>query len=172
MQTLDSSTAQRGGAPAVSLETLQARVESMAEVIDALRPVVDLVRQAPNMIAMAGDSVDELVRTAADNGVDVERGLINGAGAALRFGATMDAQKVDALETLLNSGVLDPAALRIVGEFGKAIAETAGGPSPSLGPMGLWKALNQPEVQRALGFLVTVAQRFGGRLGASTPDRS
>lgn len=156
----------------MSLETLHARVESMAQVIDALRPVVGLVQQAPAFIAMAGDSVDELVRTASDHGVDVERGAINGVSAALRFGATMDAQKVDALESLLNSGVLDPAALRIVGELGKALAAAAGGPSPSLGPMGLWKALSQPDVQRALGFMMAVAQHFGSRLGASTPGRS
>lgn len=155
-----------GQAPPVSLETLHAQVASMAEVIEALRPVAELIHQAPAMLAMAGDSMDDLVRTAAGHGVDVERGLINGAGAALRFGASMDARKVDALEALLNSGVLEPATLRIVGAVGKALADTAATPTPPLGPVGLWKALSQPEVQRALGFLIVVAQRFGAQLDA------
>jgi len=161
-----------GSGEAVSLEALHARIESMAQVIDALRPLVELAQQAPAFLATAGDSVDELVRKATDNGVDVERGIINGAGAALRFGASMDAQKVEALEALLNSGVLDPGALRIVGELGKALGETAAAPSSSLGPMGLYRAMKQPDVQRALGFLMAVAQRFGSRLGASSPSRS
>jgi hypothetical protein len=156
----------------VSLETLQARLDAMAQTLDALRPVIELLHQAPAFIAMAGDSVDELVRTAVDNGIDVERGVINGAGAALRFGATMDAHKVAALESLLNSGVLDPQALRLVGDLGHALAETASGPVPAVGPLGLWKALSQPDVQRALGFMVAVAQRFGSRLGASAPAHS
>lgn len=155
-----------------TLETLQARLDAMARTLDALAPIVDLLHQAPAFIAMAGDSVDELVRTAVDSGIDVERGVINGAGAALRFGATMDAHKVEALESLLNSGVLDPQALRLVGDLGYALAEAARGPAPSLGPLGLWKALGQPDVQRALGFLIVVAQRFGSRLGAPAPARS
>ncbi|MGE0815980.1 MAG: DUF1641 domain-containing protein [Vicinamibacterales bacterium] len=162
-----AASAGAGQAPAVSLDTLHAQVASMAEVIDALRPVVALIHQAPAMLAMAGDSVDELVRTAAGRGVDVERGLINGAGAALRFGASMDARKVDALEALLNSGVLDPAALRIVGAVGQALADAAAAPAPPLGPMGLWRALGQPDVQRALGFLMAVAQRVGAQLDAA-----
>ena len=39
------------------------------------------------------DSFDEAMRTAIDKGIDVERGVLNGAEAALRFGATMDAEK-------------------------------------------------------------------------------
>lgn len=149
---------------AASLKALNARLDSMAEVIDALRPLVALAQQAPAMVAIAGDSFDEIMQTASDSGIDVERGLLNGAGAALRFGATMDSEKVRALEALLQSGVLDPAALRTIGELGRALVETASAPPSAIGPMGLWKALGQPDVQRALGFLITFAERFGSRL--------
>lgn len=154
-----------------SLETLQARVDATAQLVESLKPVIEIVQQAPAFIAMAGDSFDDLVRNAVENGIDVERGVLNGAGAALRFGATMDAQKVDAIESLLNSGVLDPVALRVVGDLAHALAGTAAAPVTPLGPMGLWKALSQPDVQRALGFMIAVAQRFGRRLDAA-PARS
>lgn len=156
---------------AASLESLQARVDATAHLVESLRPVIEIVQQAPALIAMAGDSFDDLVRTAVESGVDVERGVINGAGAALRFGATMDAEKVEAIESLLNSGVLDPVALRVVGDLAHALAATAAAPVAPLGPMGLWKALSQPDVQRALGFMIAVAQRFGQRLD-SAPARS
>jgi uncharacterized protein YjgD (DUF1641 family) len=110
------------------------------------------------------DSFDEAMRTAYGNGIDVERGLLNGAEAALRFGATMDAERVRELDALLKSGVLAPGTLRVVGELGRALTETAAAPPATPGVRGLLKALGQPDVQRALGFLVTFAERFGRRL--------
>ena len=157
---------------AASLQALSDRIQSMAEVIDALRPLVALAQQAPAMVAMAGDSFDEMMQTALDSGIDVERGLLNGAGAALRFGATMNPEKVRALEALLNSGVLDPSALGTIGELGRALVDTASARPSAIGPMGLLKALGQPDVQRALGFLVTFAERFGSRLRELQPERS
>ena len=38
------------------------------------------------------DSFDEAMRTAYEKGIDVEGGLLNGAEAALRFGATLNAK--------------------------------------------------------------------------------
>jgi len=157
---------------AASLNAVNARLDSMAEVLDALRPLVALAGHAPGLVAMAGDSFDEIMQRASDSGIDVERGLLNGAGAALRFGATMDPEKVRALEALLQSGVLDPGALRTIGELGRALVDTASAPPSAIGPMGLWKALGQPDVQRALGFLITFAERFGRRLREPQPARS
>lgn len=149
---------------AASLQALRDRIDSIAEVIDVLRPVVALAQQAPAAAAMLGDTFDEVMRKAIDSGVDVERGLLNGAEAALRFGAIMDAGKVAELEALLQSGVLDPAALQTIGDLGRALVDTASSPPKAVGPMGLLKALGDPDVQRALGFLVNFAERFGRRL--------
>ena len=157
---------------AASLQALNARLDSMAEVIDALRPLVALAGQVPGLVAMAGDSFDEIMQTANDSGIDVERGLLNGAGAALRFGATMDPEKVRTIEALFNSGVLGPAALRTVGDLAQAMVDTASAPPSSVGAMGLMKALAQPDVQRALGFLITFAEHFGRRLREPQPARS
>jgi uncharacterized protein YjgD (DUF1641 family) len=71
---------------------------------------------------------------------------------------------VHALDALLNSGVLAPGTLRVVGELGRALTETADAPPTTAGPIGLLRAIGQPDVQRALGFLVTFAERFGRRL--------
>jgi hypothetical protein len=87
-----------------SLRELNARIESLGGIVDALEPVVALLQQAPPLAAVLGDSFDEVMRTARDSGVDIEQGLLNGAGAALRFGAVMDTEKVQALEALLKSG--------------------------------------------------------------------
>ena len=147
-----------------TLQTIEERTRAVSEVTDRLRPLFALAEQAPALVAVLMDSFDEAVRTASDNGIDVERGLLNGAEAALRFGATMDADKVRELDALLKSGVLAPRTLRIIGELGSALTETAAAPPATAGALGLLKALGQPDVQRALGFLVTFAERFGRRL--------
>ena len=152
-----------------SLHELNARLESLGGVIDALEPLVALLRQAPPLAAVLGDSFDEVMRTARDSGLDIEQGLLNGAGAALRFGAVMDADKVRALEALLQSGVLDPAALQIIGGLGRALIDTASARPAPIGLIGLVKALGDPDIQRALGFLVNFAARFGSRLPQPQP---
>jgi hypothetical protein len=149
---------------AATLQTIEERTRAIVEVAEALRPLIALAQQAPAFIAVVMDSFDEAMQTAYGKGVDVERGLLNGAEAALRFGATMDGERVRELDALLKSGVLEPSTLRVVGELGRALAETAATPAATPSVLGLLKALGQPDVQRALGFLVTFAERFGRRL--------
>jgi hypothetical protein len=152
------------GSVAATLQKIEERTRVLAEVTDALRPLLTLAPQAPALVAILMDSFDEAMRAAHDKGIDVERGVLNGAEAALRFGATMDADKVRELDALLKSGVLAPGTLHVVGELGRALTETAASPPAAMGFFGLLKALGQPDVQRALGFLVTFAERFGRRL--------
>ena len=149
---------------AATLQTIEERTRAIVDVAEALRPLIALAEQAPALIAVVMDSFDEAMRTAYGKGIDVERGLLNGAEAAMRFGATMDAERVRELDALLKSGVLAPSTLRVVGELGRALTETAAAPPAAPGVLGLLKALGQPDVQRALGFLVTFAERFGRRL--------
>ena len=147
-----------------TVQTIERHTRAIAEGAEALRPLMAFAQQAPAFVAILMDSFDEAMRTASDNGIDIERGLLNGAEAALRFGATMDAEKVRDLDALLKSGVLAPSTLRIIAELGRALTETAAAPPATTGVVGLLKALGQPDVQRALGFLVTFAERFGRRL--------
>jgi hypothetical protein len=149
---------------AATLQTIEERTRAIAEITEALRPLIALAQQAPAFVAIAMDSFDEAVRAADDKGIDVERGVLNGAEAALRFGAAMDAEKVREIDALLKSGVLAPATLRIIGELGRALTETAAAPPSTAGAIALLRALGQPNVQKALGFLVTFAERFGRRL--------
>jgi hypothetical protein len=156
-------------AVAAALQVLNDRVESIATFVNTVRPLVGLADQAPALVAMLGDSFDDVMRQAIDSGIDVERGLLNGASAALRFGASMDTAKVRELEALLQSGVFDPAVVRIIGGLGRALVDSAAARPAPVGMVGLLKAVGDPDVQRALGFLVTFAERFGRQLREPQP---
>lgn len=72
-----------------------------------------------------------------------------------------------ALENLLDSGVLEPKALNVIGQAGTALAETVeAGPDAirPVGTIGLLRALNDPDTQQVLGFLVKFASNFGQKL--------
>ena len=159
-----AATAEDHASIAASLRLLDEHTRALADLAHALQPLAAVAPQAPALVAVVMDSFDDLMRQAYDKGIDVERGVLNGAEAALRLGATMDADTVRELDALLKSGVFAPATLRVVSELGQALTETAASAPAPLGVVGLLKALGQPDVQRALGFLVTFASRFGAHL--------
>ena len=70
------------------------------------------------------------------------------------------------LHNLLRSGVLDPSALRIVGDVGAALAEISKSEPFSAGAWDALRATRDPDVKRALGFVLALAKRFGSSLGA------
>ena len=107
---------------AAALQTIEERTRAITEIAEGLRPLIAFAQQAPALVAVVMDSFDEAVRTANTRGVDVERGLLNGAEAALRFGATMNPERVRELDALLNSGVLAPGTLRVLSELFLVVA--------------------------------------------------
>jgi uncharacterized protein YjgD (DUF1641 family) len=150
-----------------ALVRLLDRLDTLNRALDTVQRVADLAEQAPKFIAMAVDSADEVVRHGAMAGIDIEKGVIQGTAAALRFGATMGPEKVQALEALLESEVLDPPALRVIGQLAGALSAAARTTTRPMGPLGLLKALAHPDMQRALGFLSDVGKHLGQRLRES-----
>lgn len=67
-------------------------------------------------------------------------------------------------DALMNSGVFSPKTVGIVGQAGNALVDSyeANQADPkSVGMFGLLKAINDPDVQRALGFAVRFGKQFG-----------
>lgn len=72
---------------------------------------------------------------------------------------------VNAVLVLAESGMLDPKLVKVLGEVGHrlggAYSDASSKPVQPLGAMGLFKALGEPEVQRAMGLVVAIARRVG-----------
>lgn len=73
-----------------------------------------------------------------------------------------------ALNKILQSPLVDPRAVDVLGELGQALVEgktaAAADPGGPKGLFGLWRVSKDKDVNRGLGFLVQVARAFGKRL--------
>lgn len=142
---------------------------------DALRSIVgrteqldDLLRladHAPDAIATVVDVMDAEIGKAYARGYSPEETLRQTVGALGRLGELF---RTDEFQALLDSGVLDPEALRVVGSLGAALVDTQKeaerGRTPQQGLFGLVGALRDPDVQHAIGFLTQFAKKFGRNL--------
>lgn len=140
-------------------------------VLEALERAADLAAQAPGMVAATADTVDSLIARMNDRGIDVDARMKTTLAIAERLTSPMALEAVsevldhlEDLRYLLHSGVLDKHAVRLVGELGKALAATSAEQAPQVGAFGAFRALSDPNVQRAVGFTLQLAARFGASL--------
>ena len=128
------------------------------DMMERLNRLLGLVAQGPGLTAMVVDMVDEGYRQAVAAGFDPELFVRQGVHVTTRMAVLLDSNEVNAL---LDSGILEPKTLRVIGGAGRALAETQAQPREKVGMLGLLRALGDPDVQQALGFLVTFGREFG-----------
>lgn len=76
----------------------------------------------------------------------------------------------DEFDALMNSGVFSPKTVGIVGQAGNALVDSyeANQADPkTVGLFGLLTAINDPDIQRALGFAVRFGKQFGQSIDKS-----
>ncbi len=122
------------------------------QMVEQLNGLLDMADTAPGFVAMLGDMADEAYRNALSKGVDLEALMGQGLTAAGKLSA------------LLESGILDDGAVRMVGATGKALAQASHQPIEPAGLFGLLGALRDPDTKRALGFLLNVGSNLGKEL--------
>jgi hypothetical protein len=144
-------------------------LSALLDRVDAVERLLAAADAAPGFVAMAVDIADDAMRDAQASGLDVERGLAQGAGAAIRLGSMMGAEQVASIEAVMRSGLLDPRTVRVVGGIGRALTAASIEEPPRVGLLGLLRALRDPDVQRALGLLLGVAAGIGQELSAPGP---
>ena len=162
---------------------LDARVSHTVELVERLtepknaailqRVVTDLPRLASALqlaatfddtVGMLFDMFDAQVATLQAQGIDPEQRFGQVAGLLRRI---TDPEFHHHLERLLDAAPGLMAATQTGELFGRAIDEVRADPSTSqasVGPFGLWRALSDPHVKRAVAFGVAVARKVGERL--------
>jgi len=144
---------ERASTPEVTgaLCTLTKELPRLATVVEAL----------PNGIATAMDTFDDFVAGLSARGVDVESLLENMVTVATRVSNVLESPEFTAL---MNTGVLAPRTLEVIGKAGEALAATQQADVPRVGLFGAVKAAGHPDMQKLLGFALTFAQHFGRQL--------
>lgn len=127
-------------------------------VLDQLETLLELVESAPGAVAMIGDSFDEFARNAAEHGVELDKVVPE---IAKVVEASLKLIGDEHVQQLLASDLLLPEAVEALGQAARALANAQRAPERRLGPLGAFFAMREPEVQRAVGFAIDVARRFG-----------
>lgn len=118
-----------------------------------LERLLAVSEQAPAVVASLADAVDGFVARARRGGVDWDE--------RLRLLAQLAERLSEPRGLRLAASVLDQLQLART-----SLVARGSEPAASVGPLGLWRALGEPDVRRSVGFALGVARRFGALLGA------
>lgn len=148
------------------------------DTLRALGDALALVENLPKLVATATDVFDGAAARAFESGIDIDERMkillrcTERLTSPEALGALeLMLARVDALKSVLESGVLDPAPVALVGKAGVAMAEVAAGGAPSVGMLGALGAMSNGDVQRSLGLLLEFARRFGRSLASEPVGR-
>lgn len=151
-----ASSAAPGDPVFAALERIERRIAEIERVTGALAPLVDA---APGGAAMVVDAFDALAARLGERGTDLDARLHS---AVRAVEVSTGPRAVNGLAALVESKLLEPSALAVVSRLAAALAEP--GDARPVGLLGLLRALRDPDVQRALGFVLAMGREFGRQL--------
>lgn len=137
------------------------RLERLVELLPRLVPVAELAATFEPTTAMVADMVDEQVRRLEARGIDAEARCIQVLQLVERL---TDPAFHSHLNALLDAAPGLMAATRTGEVFGRAVDSVVAHGAEPVGLFGLLRALSKPDVQRALGLSIAVAERVGQEL--------
>ncbi|MCA9545861.1 MAG: DUF1641 domain-containing protein [Myxococcales bacterium] len=140
-----------------------AAVRSLLPILPQLQPLAKHAEALPGLVAMGVDVFDDWLRNQMCCGFDPEQMLQNMLTIGSRLTALLDSAE---FRTLMDSEILSPRAVRVVGQAARALAAepSAQDEARKLGLFGLLRALRDPDMQRSLGFAVRFARGFGRQI--------
>lgn len=167
---LQSGLLERLGDPR-TLRLLDTLFDKLETAVFLLEAVDGFLRRSDEIAESASAIVGEL-RGARVDLDEVKQLAARTPRVVEALGRLTESQTLDRVPDLVNtvtvlaeSGMLDPALVKLLSELGhrlgRAYSDAASKPVQPLGAVGAFRALGEPEVQRALGLLVAVARRFG-----------
>jgi uncharacterized protein YjgD (DUF1641 family) len=143
-------------------------LDALLDRADRVEAALALLDQAPGTVAMFADSFDQMADRVAATGIPLHERVDVLLAAAERLSSPSALEvlrvvtgRLEEVKGLLESGVLDPEAVRVVSMAGRALVASRACECGPVGPMGALGALREAPIQRALGFAVAFARQFG-----------
>jgi hypothetical protein len=131
------------------------------EVLQSLQTLLTQLEAAPGMFAMLGDMLDDFARGAEAEGADLHNAtahLFDTLNALVKLLGQPE------IRDLLESGVLSPAAVRSMNMAARAFAEAGQHTGERVGLWSAFAKTRDPDVQRALAFMLNTAKTLGQAL--------
>ncbi len=135
------------------------RPETMASLQDLISQLpqlaqwAQLAKEIPNLLAAAGDFLDEQQKRLEQRGIDVEKGLTGSVNAILQIGSAIRPEMFAA------------STLDVVGStarsLGAATQEINRVEPKRIGLLGLIRLLRDPAIQKSLAFAIEFGKSFG-----------
>lgn len=129
-----------------------------------LNGLINMVNQGPGLMAMAVDVMDDAYAQAAKHGYDPENIVRQGVLVTTRMADLLESGEIN---NLLDSGIIAPEAVGIVSSAAEALVTSRSQSTPQVGVIGMAKALRDPDLQRALGFMILFGKEFGKNLSTA-----
>jgi uncharacterized protein YjgD (DUF1641 family) len=135
-------------------------LSALLDRTDKLGQAVELIDQAPGLLAMAMDTLDEAYRQSLSAGIDIDALIQQGSSMTTVLANLVNSEEFQTIK----SRILEPKVIKLVGSAGEALVTTQQQPIEPVGLFDLLRAIGDPDTQRALGFLLTFAKNFGKTL--------
>lgn len=146
-------------------ETLEA-IETLAGSVKQVAEASVQLKELQNVLSIMTDSVDEMMGKAIAGGLNIENLGEN----LTKFNQQLiHLVESGALPKLLESGILDDKAIEVVGALGQSLAVSNShaanaGRRKKIGPLALLGSLFDQDIQRSLGFAISLATHFGRKI--------
>lgn len=127
-----------------------------------INQLLELADQAPAALAMMGDMADGMAAR-----LQLQARLDAGLPIADKATRPETLHKLGEMFDILleaESGMLSPEAVRTLGKTANALVISQQQPAQPIGMFGLLRAMGDPDIQRAMGFLLTFGRQFGKSL--------
>ena len=127
-----------------------------------INQLLELADQAPAVLAMMGDMADGMAAR-----LELQARLDAGLSIADKATRPETLRKLGEMFDVLleaESGMLSPEAVRTLGKTANALVISQQQPAQPIGMFGLLRAMGDPDIQRAMGFLLTFGRQFGKSL--------
>lgn len=131
------------------------------ETVRQLEGALDLAQRSQGLAAMTADILDEAMAEAMQKGLDPAHLLRKGVDIAAKTSNFLSSEEIN---SLMESGVLGKETLAVISAAGSAMVAAQNAPERSVGLFGLMRAMRDPQVQVAMGFLMEFAKQFGNQL--------
>lgn len=166
---------QFGGSPENSLKSYDG-VQQLIEIIHLLRnpevlatlkvilehapllsQTIEQLTEIPSLISIASDSFDDFFAEANANGLDIEDLSKNLSRLVKKLIVILEDGSINAV---LDSGIMDHAAINFVGALGRSLAKSACEVGEA-GPIEVFGGIFDPDIRRSMGFIKNLAKHLG-----------